>query len=368
MFYPILVAASLVLLLSDIYLWRKAMRHMPRPWAYIHWIAPVVLVCVIVYSMLGGSFIWLFTFFSLYVLLVCLPRLLHTVLTLARLPRVGWAVRIGVLAIVMAGTLFGWRHLVVRQVPVACAALPASFQGYRIAHISDLHLSTFALAPGTVEKIVEMVNAQQPDLIVFTGDLVSISADELPRFMPALAKLSATDGVLSVMGNHDYCLYGEKKKERPAQVQAQELIEMQRKMGWQVLLNEHVVVHRDTDSLAILGIENSGRHHFGQRGDLPRAMEGLDDETFKILLSHDPSFWHMAVTKQTNIPLTLSGHTHAMQFRIGSYSPSVHVYREWGGLYTQGHQHLHVSVGTGSNIPFRLGAWPEIDIITLQRP
>lgn len=140
---------------------------------------------------------------------------------------------------------------------------------------------------------------------------------------------------------------------------------MQRQMGWQVLLNEHIIVRHQSDSIAILGIENGGKPPFPQRANLPKAMNRLHKGTFKILLSHDPSFWQHAVAGHTDIALTLSGHTHAMQLRIGNYSPSALIYPEWGGLYNHADQSLYVSTGTGSNVPFRLGAWPEIDVITL---
>ncbi len=322
----------------------------------------------------------MFTFVILYILLVCIPRWIHALLALVRLARIGYIARITLILVFLGGITFGWKHLVVRQVSIAFSNLPTSFQGYRIVHISDLHLGTYASAPQMVDKIVEEVNAQHPDLIVFTGDIVNLSASELAPFVPTLSRLQAPDGVISILGNHDYCTYGAKYSEPSPEVQTQELIQMQRNMDWQVLLNEHIFIHRKavstegitdpagilTDSIAIIGTENGGGRQFAQRADLPRAMEGIHPETFQILLSHDPSFWRRAVAGHTTIPLTLSGHTHALQIRIGNFSPSCFLYPEWGGLYHhKNNQCLHVSTGTGSNIPFRLGAWPEVDVITL---
>ncbi len=368
MVLTIVIIASILSLLSDIYLWQSVARHRARPWRYAHWIAPTALLAVVIFMLLGGRVSWMFMFVILYILLVCIPRSIHALLVLLRLPRIGYIARIALILIFLGGVLFGWKHLVVRQVPIVFSNLPTSFQGYRIVHISDLHLGTYDNEPQMVDKIVKEVNAQRPDLIVFTGDIVNLSTDELRPFIPTLSRLQALDGIVSILGNHDYCTYGAHDATRPADVQTRELMEMQRQMGWHLLLNEHIMLHRRGDSIAIAGIENGGRPPFPQRANLVGAMEGLHPETFTILLSHDPSFWRQSVTGQTNIPLTLSGHTHAMQMRIGNFSPSYLIYPEWGGLYTHNDQHLYVSTGTGSNIPFRLGAWPEIDVITLLVP
>lgn len=361
----ILIITFILSLLSDIYMWYSVACHYPTPWRHAHWLAPAVLYSLVLFLALGGSASWLLVAIICIFLVAYIPRWFHAAFVLIHLPRIGLAVRAGLVAIVLFGLIFGWCHLVVRPVSIACRNLPASFQGYRIVHISDLHIGTYATAPHMVDKIVEQVNAQCPDLIVFTGDIVNLSSDELPRFLPALSRLHATDGIISILGNHDYCTYGAHDTGRPPHVQTQELVAMQRQIGWQVLLNEHVIVRHNSDSIAILGIENGGKPPFPQRADLPRAMEGLQTGTFKILLSHDPSFWRHAVADHTDIALTLSGHTHAMQLRIGNYSPSSFIYPEWGGLYTHEGRHLYVSTGTGSNVPFRLGAWPEIDVITL---
>ncbi len=368
MIFAILITALILSLLSDTYLWLRVARHWARPWRYAHWIAPAGLWAVVIFMLLGGRVSWMFMFVILYILLVCIPRLVHALLALIRLPRAGSIAHIALILVFLYGILFGWRHLVVRQVPIACHNLPASFHGYRIVHISDLHLGTYNIAPQMVDRIVEEVNAKRPDLIVFTGDLVNLSADELPRFLPTLSRLRATDGIVSILGNHDYCTYGARNATRPADVQPRELIEMQRQMGWPLLQNAHITLHHQGDTIAVAGIEHGGRPPFPQRADLAGALEGLHPGTFTILLSHDPSFWRQSVTEQTNIPLTLSGHTHAMQMRIGNLSLSSFLYPEWGGLYTHNDQHLHVSTGTGSNIPFRLGAWPEIDVVTLLLP
>ncbi|MCM1515042.1 MAG: metallophosphoesterase [Paraprevotella sp.] len=361
----ILIITLILSILSDVYLWYNVACHYPAPWRHVHWFAPAILCSLLFLRVSGYSASWMFVLIICIFLVAYIPRWFHTVFVLMHLPRIGIAVRAGLIAIVLFGLLFGWRHLIVRHVSIACQHLPASFQGYRIVHISDLHIGTYATAPHMIDRIVEQVNAQCPDLIVFTGDIVNLSSDELPRFLPALSQLHAKDGIVSILGNHDYCTYGTRDAQRPPHAQTQELIAMQRQMGWQVLLNEHIIVRHQSDSIAILGIENGGKPPFPQRANLPKAMNRLHKGTFKILLSHDPSFWRHAVAGHTDIALTLSGHTHAMQLRIGNYSPSALIYPEWGGLYNHADQSLYVSTGTGSNVPFRLGAWPEIDVITL---
>jgi predicted MPP superfamily phosphohydrolase len=248
---------------------------------------------------------------------------------------------------------------------VACQTLPPSFQGFRIAHISDLHLGTYTSHPEIVERIVEMVSEASPDLIVFTGDIVSISPQELRPFTETLSRLQAPYGIVSILGNHDYCTYGPRKSAFEHKAQLEEVITMQRQMGWNLLMNEHIVLRNGNDSIAIIGVENDGHPPFPARANLGKATEGISAGCYKILLTHDPSHWRRAILSHTDIPLTLSGHTHAMHLRIGGWSPSALLFSEWGGLYKENNQYLHVNTGTGSNIPFRLGAWPEITIITL---
>lgn len=175
-------------------------------------------------------------------------------------------------------------------------------------------------------------------------------------------------GVFSVIGNHDYSEYRRWEQPDGAARSLARLEQAQREWGWQLLLNEHRLVVRGGDTLAVVGVENTaGRHAFTSRGDLGAACRGIPDGMFKILLSHDPSHWRREVLPAGDIRLTLSGHTHAMQFRIGRFSPSAWIYDEWGGLYGEQGCRLHVSTGAGGTAPFRFGAWPCIDLITLKR-
>ncbi|MBR2862834.1 MAG: metallophosphoesterase [Bacteroidaceae bacterium] len=273
----------------------------------------------------------------------------------------------GVFALLLYGFTLGYQHIVVRESIYQSAAVPKSFDGYKIVQLSDLHLGTLHGQPNVVRTIVEKVNALQPDLIVFTGDLVNYHAEELMEFEDILSDLQAPDGVLSVMGNHDYMTYHKWNSEQERLSNVFLLQERQRAMGWKLLLNEHVLIRRGCDSIAVLGVENDGRPPFPSLGDLPKAQKGLSSDCFQILLSHDPSHWRRAVLPDTDIPLMLAGHTHGMQFKVGNFSPAAWFYPEWGGEYTEDAQTLQVSLGIGSvMLPFRLGAWPEIHLITLR--
>lgn len=275
---------------------------------------------------------------------------------------------IGIAAVIAGvyGLIAGWKHVVVKEREIAFDTLPPSYDGYRIVQLSDLHIGTYRFDPRVVDRIVERVNALNPDLIVFTGDLVNRSPDELEPFIPALSRLTARDGVISIMGNHDYCVYGNFKTQRERVEAIHRLQSMQRdSLGWRLLLNENMTIGRDGQRIAIAGVENAGKG-FVDHADLRRAMRNVDPEMFTIMLSHDPCHWRNEILPDTEIPLTLSGHTHAMQFRLGPLSPSRLLYKEWNGLYRDGNRLLHVNPGTGSNVPFRLGAWPEINLLTLR--
>ena len=245
--------------------------------------------------------------------------------------------------------------------------LPEAFDGYRIVHISDLHTGTFGRDTAFIQKLVDRVNSLRPDAIVFTGDIVNSSPEELAPHKRILAQLKARDGVFSVLGNHDYCEYARYDRPDGAARNTLKIIGIEREMGWQVLMNEHRIVKRGGDEIAIVGVENSGRPPFPARGDLAKAANGLPDSLFKVLLSHDPTHWRREVLPSSSADLMLAGHTHAMQFQIFGFSPSSWSYREWGGLYTEGGRSLYVSKGTGGTAPFRFGAWPEITEITLKK-
>ncbi|GJG67839.1 phosphoesterase [Prevotella lacticifex] len=313
-------------------------------------------------------------FFAL-VLCVALPKLLFVILQFVFSPVVALVTALVPVALFAYGFFFGWRRIVVRKAVCESELLPQSFDGYRILQLSDLHIGTFLKNKSFIRKLVNVVNDQHADLIVFTGDLVNVRADEVRPFVSDLSKMVSKDGVLSVMGNHDYCEYGQDHSEEYKKRNQNVLHYFERKMGWRLLDNEHVTIGRlrrangenISESIAIIGVENISKPPFPDYGNLAVAMGELPKGMFKVLLSHDPSHWRRGVLHKTDIALTLSGHTHAGQLKIGKFSPSKWAYNEWGGKYTEGNSMLYVSTGVGGTVPFRFGAWPEINIITLKR-
>lgn len=282
------------------------------------------------------------------------------------------------------GATVGRRHIHVNEVTVESPRLPAAFSGYRIVQISDLHVDTWGSDPGFINKLVAEVNALHPDLIVFTGDIVSRSTPEIYPFVGALSKLNAPDGVFSVLGNHDYGDYKDWPSGEAHKLNNLDLIDIEEnRLGWRMLNNEHVLLSRDNDTIALIGVENWGEPPFKQYGTLtesyPSDNQGrIHDGRYKILLSHNPMHWHEEVRKTSDIDLTLSGHTHAMQmqFSLGGFrwSPSQYRYPEWSGLYRSpnpfgGESLLYVNIGAGEvAMPARLGtAFPEITLFTLQK-
>ncbi len=282
---------------------------------------------------------------------------------------IGMALAIFTLALLSFGYFVGRHYYVIHRQTFYFPDLPKRFEGYRIAQFSDMHIGT--LRDGHEEdakKIVELINAQHCDAILFTGDLVNHQSIELDGFQRDLSKLSAPDGVYAVMGNHDYSMYIKYPSEKEREADVEELHRRIRSYGWTLLLNEHRVLRRGTDSLIIAGVENDGLPPWPALGDLPKTMKGLKRSCFTVLMSHDSTHWRRAILPRTSIQLTLSGHTHAGQFKVFGWSPVSYVYREWSGAYAEGNQVLNVSDGIGAVMfPFRFGAWPEVNVITLRR-
>ena len=245
--------------------------------------------------------------------------------------------------------------------------MPEAFDGYRILQLSDIHSGSWKGNGEAIRRAVEICNQQKADVIVFTGDLVNSRASELPEFMPLLSDLKADDGVFSIVGNHDYGTYVHWNSDAEREANFQKLIAEEKQMGWDVLLNEHRILRRGNDSIALVGVENSGNPPFPDYADLPRALKGTEG-LFKVLLSHDPTHWRRSVLPETDIQLMLSGHTHDMQVSVFGFSASQFVYPEHRGMYLEEGRGLYVNVGLGFVLfPFRLGSWPEITVITLRR-
>lgn len=364
--------------LAEIYVWYAHIRHRRTIWKLIYWIPYASLLAAMIWMSYSQISIWkiytlsglIIAFFAPFTAFAFFSFTGNCIYRYTRRGRKAGIIAgiVGAMLILAAGITgltYGWTHIVVREVNMESEGLPASFRGYRIAHISDLHIGTYKYAPETVTEIVDKINALEPDLIVFTGDIINVHPEELSQFTEELSRLKAGDGVYAIMGNHDYCGYAHYSPEEQDEAILR-LRELEKDAGLELLLNRNVIIRRGADSLALIGIEYAGQPQFPCNGDVQLASEGLPEGIFRILLSHDPSFWHSDIMPQASAEITLSGHTHAMQCRIGPFSPSMFLFDEWGGVYEGNGVKINVNTGTGSNIPFRIGAWPEIDIVTLE--
>lgn len=273
---------------------------------------------------------------------------------------------------ILHGITFGRFRFTVHRVKPGLRNLSDSFHNYRIVQLSDMHIPCYLSHPEELERLVTMVNDLEPDLLVFTGDMVNNSSSEMEPFVDILAKLHAKDGMLSILGNHDYGDYTQWPSEDAKKADHQKLIAMEEQAGFKLLRNELFSIKRGEDILEIIGVENYGKPPFPQYGDLKKAMKHSKAENTRILLSHDPSHFDLEVLGKEDIPLTLSGHTHGMQFgvEIGAlkWSPIQFKYPHWAGLYSTGDQHLYVNRGCGTlGYSGRTGIWPEITLIELQK-
>ncbi len=272
------------------------------------------------------------------------------------------------MVLMIYGLTTGDSTIVTRRLLVAEKNVPRAFDDYRIAVVSDLHVGTHFGDTAHLSAMVAAVNATKPDLICIVGDVVNFSEKEIEAVRPIFSRLVASDGVISVMGNHDYLGYGlyPDSTERLSHIARLQAIE--REMGWDLLLNEKRIIRRGADSIVIVGTENDGEPPMPQLANLARAMEGTERGALRILLTHDPTFWRRAVVGKTDIPLTFAGHTHGFQFGLpGGFSPAQWCYNEWGGLYREGQQRLYVTTGLGDNlIPWRLGMPAEVLVCSLR--
>lgn len=251
--------------------------------------------------------------------------------------------------------------------------LPKAFHNYTITQISDVHSGSFDNRK-KIQYGVDLINRQKSDVLLFTGDLVNNKATEMEPWKEMFSKLDAPDGKYSVLGNHDYGDYVVWDTEEDKEQNLIDLKELQREMGFDLLLNEHRYLQRQGDRLALIGVENWGRGGFKKAGDLRKATEGIDEKDFKILLSHDPSHWEdQVIHDELHYHLTLSGHTHGMQFGIEipgwvKWSPVKWRYKYWAGVYEELGQYINVNRGFGFlGYPGRVGIWPEITVIKLKK-
>ena len=266
------------------------------------------------------------------------------------------------------GMVIGPYNYKVRKEKIQFSKLPTAFRNLKIVQISDIHAGSF-YDKEAVNRGIDMLLEEKPDVIFFTGDLVNDSATEMDNYMDVFSRLQAPFGVYSVLGNHDYGDYREWNSEKEKEDNLIRLKEVHAQLGWRLLLDEHIYLEKDDSKIAIIGVQNWGAG-FHQEGDLKKAYDKVD-APIKILLSHDPTHWDEQVRKDyKDIDLTLSGHTHGAQMGIETHgfkwSPISLRYDKWAGLYQEENQFLYVNRGYGFlGYPGRIGIWPEITVIEL---
>ena len=361
-----IVVMSVLAFLPDFWLWPIGVSEWPLLLAILWWVPSLLLVLAEVGLQMGF-------FHKLSV------RVLFTTILFSAFPKVVFILfdaflpwffalipALGVMGWFAFGFIEGWKRLELKHITFTSPDLPPYFDGYRLVQITDFHLGSFPPGNDFVQKVVDATNNEEPDMILFTGDLVNNQASEVEPYLDTLGQLHAKDGIYSIWGNHDYCEYGNNHSIGALKRNRRMLYGYQESLGWHQLMNEHHVVSHGMASIAVIGVENPGQPPFTNRSNLKKAMKGLKPDMFKILLSHDPHHWRREVVGK-KIQLTLAGHTHAGQLKIGKWTPARMAFKEWGGAYRIGEQMLYVSSGIGGSFPFRLGAWPELTVITLKR-
>lgn len=285
-------------------------------------------------------------------------------------------VALGLAAIPFAGFIYGMikgkHNYKVLKYQLSFKDLPDAFDGFTITQFSDIHSGSFT-SPEKIQYGVDMINNQNSDVILFTGDIVNNKADEMDKWISMFGQMDAPYGKYSILGNHDYGDYIDWDTPEDKAANFQAVKDIHPKIGFDLLLNEHRYIEKDGQKIALVGIENWGRG-FKRAGDLEKAVDGVQASDFKILMSHDPSHWDMKVKEDpNNYHLTLSGHTHGLQMGIEipgffRWSPSQYVYKQWAGMYEEFGRYINVNRGFGYHaFPGRIGIWPEVTVIELKK-
>lgn len=363
-FYVVLMLC--LSLIPDAWLWHDGVSGWPLPLKVAWWLPTVLLILAEMGLQLGKFHKLSVRILFSMLLFSVMPKLVFVIFNaffpwmFALLPS------LGLLGWFLYGVTVGWNRLQVKYVTFSSPDLPAYFDGYKLLHFSDLHLGSFPKGCRFVEEVVERANCEGCDMMLFTGDLVNDDVNEVRPYFDTLRQLSAPDGIFSVWGNHDYCEYGNDHTLGGLRRSRKLLDGYQQQLGWRQLMNDHVTMEHGMARIEIIGVENAGQPPFSNRSNLKKAMTGIDKSAFKILLTHDPHHWRREAL-QAGIQLTLAGHTHAGQLKVGNLTPARMAFKEWGGAYRHGNQWLYVSAGLGGSFPFRLGAWPEMTVVTLKR-
>jgi hypothetical protein len=390
----------ILILLLDSYIYFN-LRHLfdlsSLNFTLIYWAVPVFLLGYLIYLIKLQPFARkdpgvqnsYFNFFGLFILFY-IPKMFFAVFSLSEkvitfvsgwfyggnihLNVISWfgaEVALLLFVLILYGILIGRFHFRMERRTFPFSDLPEEFDGLKLVQISDLHIGGWKGNKNKLKKVVKRINSENPDLLVLTGDLFNYLYQEIHGFQEILKSLHAREAKLAILGNHDYGDYFPWNSQSEKNLNFSKIKESYTSIGFHLLCNESVTFRRNGEQLAVIGVENWGLPPFHQYGDLDQAMSRLNGTVFSILLSHDPSHWKAKVVGKDGIRLTLSGHTHGMQFGIYTkrikWSPAKLKYPEWGGLYRQGKQLLYVNKGLGYiGFPGRIGIRPEITVLTLK--
>ena len=373
----------LMLLLPDWYIHRVYIRcKKNKLYSRLLWWPTIgLLLLLAIFIALHDSLHDYFGIYLIVTLCFCIPKLTFVLFSLIlrginkisglKIPHatISALPALAMLGYILFGAIKGKENFKVREVTFTSANLPEEFDGYRVMQLSDIHSGSWKGNPEALKKAIDLCNRQNADLALFTGDLVNSRSDELLEFTEIFSELKTKDGVYSVLGNHDYGTYVKWNSEADRIANIDSLIARENRMGWRMLNNSHTIIRRGNDSIAVavIGVENSGRPPFPDYARLKEASAGTEG-MFQILMSHDPTHWRRQILPESDIELTLSGHTHDMQITFFGLSVSSFIYPEHNGMYMEGERGLYVNIGLGHVLfPMRLGAWPEITVITLKK-
>ena len=381
----------LLIIISDLYFdfhyWRRKYSLGQR---FCRWLPTIGLVVYTIYLMYEKNFIPdnpnILYIYLLLLGLIAIPKLVYmlcsiTGLTFSKLihrksskhPAKNYGNLIGLVCvpviwyIVLYGSFIGFNKVEVNRQTFTSPDLPKAFDGYKVVLFSDAHVGSYtARNEHVLKKAIELINAQHPDMIVYTGDIQNTQPQDIYRHMDVLSSLRAKDGIYSILGNHDYGDYicGNTAKKV---ANMRETMSLEKQMGWTLLMNEHRYIDRGKSHIIIAGMENDGDGiRFPQKGNIKKALKGINDDDFILMLEHDPSSWRRRIIPDGRAQLTLSGHTHKMQFALFDWCPMSLTGKEVNGWYKEDEQTLFVTAGLGGLIPFRFGAPGEIAVITLK--
>ncbi len=382
----------IIIVLPDLVIYQEIRKHVRKSWLKVlHWASTIFFLVGIftlflfIRSSHDEGQLQLFMWFNWLLLLIYIPKFIFAIFLLLNrllqkvlpfLQNTLTYVGLFLASLLFVGFLYGAMRgrfdVKTTHVEIPLVALPKAFDGLKIVQISDLHLGNFGHEPLFWKSIVNKVNAETPDIIVMTGDMMNNFANEVtPHDIALFSQLHASIGKFAILGNHDYGDYTRWSSLTAKRANLDSLEQRERRMGFRLLLDEHVFVVRAGDSIAIAGVQNWSKPPFHCYGNLPKAMQGIERFPFVLLLTHDPNHWMAQAVNYPTIFLTLSGHTHAMQMGINRFglhwSPAEWMFKQWDGLYRYQTKYLYVNRGLGYvGVPIRMGMPPEISVLILR--